>query len=355
MILAASIESRSAGRLFLIAITLLLAACSVEPEPLKLTGASMGTRWHATIVPPPEGADAGRLQAGIQAQLDRVEQSMSTYRPSSEISLVNAAPVNTPVPVSGDFYAVLSTALAVGRQSSGAYDVTVGSLVDLWGFGASGPLDSVPEPRAVEMLATQGGHRHLRLDGESPSVLKQSALQLDFSSLAKGYGVDVVANWLQEQGIRRYLVEVGGEMRVAGLSHRGNNWQVAIEKPDSTGRSAAAGVSLTDSAIATSGDYRNYFELEGKRYSHLIDPRTGWPVAHDLVSVTVIHPSAMLADAWATALTVLGFDDAMVVAQEQGLAVYFIQRDGDSLRYRHTAEFSPYLVVQQQQGEGARE
>jgi thiamine biosynthesis lipoprotein len=221
----------------------------------------------------------------------------------------------------------------------------VGSLVELWGFGASGPRDGAPSAQNVEALVAVAGHRNLRLDSESLSVLKDTELALDFSSVAKGYGVDVVANWLQEQGVRRYLVEVGGEMRVSGLSHRGDAWQVAIEKPDSAIRTAAAGIALTDGAIATSGDYRNFFELDGRRYSHLIDPRTGWPVAHDLVSVTVIHPSAMLADAWATALTVLGAEAARVVAQQQGLAVYFIQRDGESLRYSHTAEFSPFLVV----------
>ena len=305
----------------------------------------MGTTWHATLVPPLEGIDAERIQAGIQAQLERVEQSMSTYRPASEISRFNAAPVDVWLPVSADFFAVLSAALEVGRESGGAYDVTVGSLVELWGFGASGPRDGVPSLHAVETLVAAGGHDKLRLDRESVSVLKQAELVLDFSSLAKGYGVDVVANWLHEQGVQRYLVEVGGEMRVAGLSHRGDTWQVAIEKPDSTIRSAAAGIALTDNAIATSGDYRNFFELDGRRYSHLIDPRTGWPVEHDLVSVTVVHPSAMLADAWATALTVLGAEAAMAVAQRQRLAVYFIQRDGESLHYSHTQEFSPFLVV----------
>ncbi len=347
--------SHSREWLLCFGVAVLLAACSRAPAPVKLAGDSMGTTWHATLVPPPEGVDTEALRAGIQAQLDRVEESMSTYRPASEISRVNAAPVATWVPVSHDFYTVLSTALAVGRSSRGAYDVTVGSLVDLWGFGASGPRGEAPSVAAVEARLAAGGHRNLRLDGESLSVLKQTDLSLDFSSLAKGYGVDVVADWLQGQGLQRYLLEVGGEMRVAGLSHRGDAWQVAIEKPDSAIRSAAAGIALTDRAIATSGDYRNFFELDGRRYSHLIDPRTGWPVAHDLVSVTVVHPSAMLADAWATALTVLGAQAAMAVAREQELAVYFIQRNGDALQYSHTAEFSPYLVVEQQQGEDARE
>jgi len=347
MILAGKPASHSLEWLFCIAFALLLTACSQTPEPARLAGASMGTTWHVTVVPPTEELDLERLHAGIQAQLDRVEQSMSTYRSSSEISRVNAEAAGAWIPVSADFYAVLSAALAVGRDSGGAYDVTVGSLVDLWGFGAAGARTDVPSAQAIDELIASGGHRNLRLDGDAMSVLKQTPLALDFSSLAKGYGVDQVAEWLQAQGIQRYLVEVGGEMRVAGLSHRGDPWQVAIEKPDSGTRSAAAGITLTDRAIATSGDYRNFFELEGKRYSHLIDPRNGRPTAHDLVSVTVIHPSAMLADAWATALTVLGAQAATTVAKERGLAVYFIQRDGDALRYSHTAEFSPYLVVEE--------
>jgi thiamine biosynthesis lipoprotein len=160
--------------------------------------------------------------------------------------------------------------------------------------------------------------------------------------------VDQVANWLAGQGLRRFLVEVGGEMRMSGMSGRGDPWRVAIEQPDSAGRSVATAISLTDVSVATSGDYRNYFEVAGKRYSHSIDPRTGYPVAHDLVSVTVVHPSAMLADAWATALTVLGAEQAMVVAQAEALAVYFIRSTGEDFVHSHTAAFAVYLAEAQQ-------
>ena len=163
------------------------------------------------------------------------------------------------------------------------------------------------------------------------------------SSLAKGYAVDRVAEWLSAQGIRRYMVEVGGEMRLSGLSGRGDPWRIAIEEPKTSERSIAITLSLTDMAIATSGDYRNYFEAEGRRYSHSIDPKTGYPVTHDLVSVTVVHQSCMMADAWATALTVLGAEKAMAVAQAQGLAVYFIRRLDDEFVHSHTPLFSAYL------------
>jgi thiamine biosynthesis lipoprotein len=169
-------------------------------------------------------------------------------------------------------------------------------------------------------------------------------VELDFSSLAKGYAVDEVARALRARGVARYLVEVGGEMIVAGLSPRGDPWQIAIEQPVPGARAIAAALRLTDIAVATSGDYRNFFEYEGKRYSHSIDPRTGYPVDHELVSVTVLHESAMQADAWATALTVLGLDAALVLAREQSLAVYCIaQRDGE-LVHRYTEQMAPYLA-----------
>jgi thiamine biosynthesis lipoprotein len=268
---------------------------------------------------------------------------MSTYREDSEISRFNAAGVDQWFAVSPGFYTVLSAAMAVGWQSHGAYDVTVGPLVDLWGFGPPGPVTTPPPEDAIARVLEQVGQDHLRLDGDGRRLLKRSPVRLDFSSIAKGYGVDRVAQWLGAQGVERYLVEVGGEMRLAGMSSRGDPWRIAIEKPDSGDRSAEQAIRLTDMGVATSGDYRNYFEIDGKRYSHSIDPRTGYPVAHDLVSVTVLHPSCMIADAWATALVVLGYEQAMAVAQEQGLAVYFIRRRGDTFIDSHTPAFEPYL------------
>ena len=346
MISAGKPKSHSAEWLFCIVLGCLLTGCADGVQLERLSGATMGTTWNVSYVPTTEDRSRGALQAGIQRELDRVVQSMSTYLSDSEITRFNALPENTWFEVSNEFYSVLSTAMVVGRQSRGAYDVTIGPLVDLWGFGPASRADLPPGQQEIDDLLSSVGQRHLRLDGEGVRVSKQTRLALDFSSLAKGYAVDKVALWLQEQGIYRYLVEVGGEMRVSGLSHRGDNWHVAIEQPDFSTRSAAATISITDSSVATSGDYRNFVELEGKRYSHSIDPRTGWPIRHDLVSVTVIHPSAMLADAWATALIVLGGEEAEAVAQEQGLAVYFIRRKGDSLEHSYTVEFSPYLAVQ---------
>ncbi len=340
-------ESHSKGWLFCFWLLLAaaLAGCGRSTEVVQLAGATMGTTWHTTYVPGPGAPGEAAVLALIEAQLEAVNASMSTYRADSEISRFNAAPAERWVEVSEPFYAVLATALQVGRASEGAYDVTVGPLVELWGFGPGAPAeDRIPAPDEIEALRAVVGQDKLRLDGEAVRVRKLAPLRLDFSSLAKGYAVDRVADALLERGIDRFLVEVGGEMRVAGMSGRGDPWRVAIEQPQAGQRGIAAAVELTDTSVATSGDYRNFFEIDGRRYSHSIDPRTGRPVAHELVSVTVVHPSAMLADAWATALVVLGPERAAAVAQQQGLAVYFIASDGETFAHSHTAAFEPYLA-----------
>jgi len=323
--------------------SLCLAGCDKGPAAVQLAGDTMGTTWHVTVINPPRDVPQEGLQRGIEEQLLKVNDSMSTYRDDSEISRFNAAAPYTWIPVSHDFYYVLSTALRVGRQSQGAYDVSVAPLVELWGFGPKPGADALPTEQLIADMLQRVGQDNIRLDDEVQAVMKLSDLSLDFSSLAKGYAVDVVAKWLAQQGISRALVEVGGEMKMSGMSGRGDPWRVAIERPDSGSRSVAAAISLTDNAVATSGNYRNYFEVDGKRYSHTIDPRTGRPVTHDLVSVTVVHSSAMLADAWATALTVLGAEQAMAVAQSQGLAVYFIRSTAGEFLHSHTAAFSGYL------------
>ena len=326
-----------------VAFTLAVVGCARSDSLLKLNGHTMGTTWHITLMlPAGKGLEEQHLLNGVETILESVNDSMSTYREDSEISRFNRSPVAEWFQVSAEFYQVLSAAMAIGWQSGGAYDVTVGPLVNLWGFG---PAGQVPEPPAAETITAtlrRVGQDFLRVDGEGYRLRKDADVYLDLSSIAKGYAVDEVARWLTGEGVEHYLVEVGGEMRLSGLSPRGDSWRVAIEQPQLGAVGIAQAIEVGNVGVATSGDYRNFFEVDGVRYSHTIDPRSGLPVAHELVSVTVVHPSTMMADAWATALTVLGADDAFSVAEAQGLAVYLIHRDGVGFSTRSREAFAPY-------------
>ena len=338
-----SLQSHSREWLFCLLALFFLVGCDRQIPPIQLGGDIMGTTWGVSYIEGPPELTPRQVQAGVEALLARVNLSMSTYRTDSEISEFNAVDTQTWFSSSAEFFAVLKAALDVGQKSKGAYDVTVGALVDLWGFGPGNMIEDPPAKDEIADLMSGVGQANLRLDVQNGRILKQSNLSVDVSSLAKGYAVDRVAEWLSAQGVSRYMVEVGGEMRLSGLSGRGDPWRIAIEQPKVSDRAIAITLSLTDVSIATSGDYRNYFEAEGRRYSHSIDPRTGYPVTHDLVSVTVVHQSCMMADAWATALTVLGAKDAMAVAQAQGLAVYFIRRLDDEFVHSQTPLFAAYL------------
>ncbi len=342
MLPARARNHRPARWFFFGALLALLAACGGEPQVLRLEGRTMGTSWHLTV---PGGAAAeAALQTAIDAELEAVNDSMSTWLEDSEISRFNRLPPGQGMTVSPRFAAVLEAALAIGAASGGAYDVTVAPLVDLWGFGPEGPREGVPDPAAVAETRARVGQDKLAWNREHRRLEKRAAIALDFSSIAKGYAVDRVAGILETGGFKNYLVEIGGEMRVSGRSPRGDRWRVAVERPEAGARAVARGIELSDRAIATSGDYRNFFTVGGERYSHMIDPRSGNPVTHDLVSVTVVAESCMLADGWATALTVLGREAALAVAAEAGLAVYLLAREGEGFEEYSSPAFAPYLA-----------
>lgn len=327
----------------LLAPALLLAGCAREsgPEVLRLQGGTMGTTWHVTAHPAPAaGADIGER---IEAELDAINQSMSTYLADSEISRFNALPPGQSMVVSEPFAEVLEAALEIGALSDGAYDVTVGPLVDLWGFGARDAPEATPDEAAIAQALALTGQQRLGWDAQERRLSKPLALRLDFSSIAKGYAVDRLARLLEQRGVSDYLVEIGGEVRVAGSSPRGDAWRIAIERPDLGARAVAEGLALTAASVATSGDYRNFLMLDGQRYAHIIDPRSGRPVTHELVSVTVVHPQCMVADGLATALTVLGPEQALALAEREGLAVYLISRAGEALETHFSSTFARYL------------
>jgi thiamine biosynthesis lipoprotein len=282
----------------------------------------MGTSWTAKVV---GGADTG----GIQAVLDGVVTEMSHWEPGSAISRFNRATPGEWQSLPPAFSRVLAAGLAVAEASGGAFDPAMGALADLWGFGPSGPRDGIPGDEAIAEALARSGRATIEHDPRLLSARRAARAQLDFSGIAKGYGVDAVAEHLLAHGHQDFLIEVGGELRGAGVKPDGQPWWVDLEAPPGT-LAAPIRIALHGLSIATSGDYRRYFLHDGRHYAHTLDPRAGVPLANNVVSVSVLHPECMLADAWATAITVLG-PEGMALAEREGLAVQMLTRDGELL------------------------
>ncbi len=329
-------------RLMIIGFVLALAGCEGNADYRRLGGSTMGTYYQVTARCP---ADPGQR---IEATLTEVNAQMSTYLPDSELSRLNRGPVGAWLPVSPAIAEVVSAAADLGEFSEGAFDITVGPLVDLWGFGAGsapGPDAGVPDDAALTQARTRVGMKHLEIRRDPPRLRRLAPVSMDLSAIAKGYGVDRVFEELMAMGCSDLLVDIGGEVRALGAGPSGADWRIGIEVPDPDSQGGVQRVvALGAGALATSGDYRNFFEVEGQRYSHTIDPRTGRPITHDLAAVTVAHASAMWADGWATALNVLGPDAGLRLAREQGLAALFIVRGEDGFQERYTEDFGALLT-----------
>jgi thiamine biosynthesis lipoprotein len=314
-----------------------------EPPPLtiEISGPTMGTGYSVKLDLPSLGAEEREvLSSAIRARLDEVNGLMSTYDPDSELSRFNASQSTDPQPMSASTLRVLEVAQRVSAASEGALDVTVGPLVDAWGFGPSEqPFAAPSEPELSELLERVGFQR-LTVDVDGGTLTKDHpGVVVDLSAVAKGYAVDRVAEILDSLGYHRYLVEVGGELRAGDAKRDGAPWRVAVETPDAAARAVFGVLDVTRQGIATSGDYRNFYELDGVEYAHLIDPRTARPVLHSGVSVSVLHVRAALADAWATALSVLGPEEGFDLAEREGLAALFISRSEDGFAARATTAF----------------
>lgn len=295
-----------------------------------LGGETMGTTWSVKLVAAPR-ADLHVLHYAIQSELDRIVAQMSTWEADSDISRFNQSAAGSWHTLPTDFFTVLACALEIAEASSGAYDPTVGSLVNAWGFGATGAARQVPDADVMSELRACVGWQRVAVRKKNSSAFQAGGVQLDLSAIAKGYGADCVARCLREQGIDSALVEVGGELHGHGRKPDGSAWQVLVESsPDEEADDSQAPrvIGLENRAIATSGDRWHAFEQEGVRYSHTIDPRTGHPVLHAPAAVTVVADDAMHADAWATALTVMGADQGFAFAQRKQLAARFMQRRG---------------------------
>lgn len=354
----------------LVILASLLSSCA-DSQPVEWTfnGTAMGTTWQATLVLPkaaskdnspginlattrvPPNQLQRQIQSAIEQLLDSINQLMSTYEPTSALSRFNATQstdwIDQPAPV----IALLRSAAAVSEKTQGAYDVTLGGLVNLWGFGSDRDYDASQTvlPDQVTQALDQVGFRLLQYSADDRQVRKQVAsLQVDLSSIAKGYTVDRVGDMLEDMGIDRYLFELGGEIRTRGLSAEDSAWVIALESPQlsgvESGLQAINAIAVHNAHIATSGDYRNYRELDGRRISHLIDGRTGYPVTNRLASVTVLHSSTELADVWATAFMLIGADAALTMADDADLAVSLTLREEGGFTTRNSRAFEAYLL-----------
>lgn len=310
---------------------LALSGCSRPSPPVTLGGiAFYSMAWQVKLRELPSGVTATALQAELQTELDAINRALSTYQPDTELMRFNASPVGTPVGVSPILLQALQPALAVSAATDGRYDVTIGPLVNLWGFGAQGRPERVPDAAAIAAARARVGWQHLQLDAATRELTRQRDLFVDLSSVGEGVAVDRLVAVLERRGVQDYLVGVAGTLRTRGLRPDGQSWQLAVEQPDGSGRVARRLNLPEGGAISTSGSYRNYFEQDGVRYSHTIDPRSGRPISHHGVSVTVMlapGKAVATADAWATALNVLGPQDGLVLANRLNLAALFIARE----------------------------
>jgi thiamine biosynthesis lipoprotein len=319
-----------------------------DREVLQLSGETMGTTYNVTVIGSDMDEDA--LSVAIEETLKSVNASMSNWDPNSEVSLFSASADTTPMQASQEFVTVIAAANTVHETSGGKFDVTLGPLIELWGFGPRTPESAIPSDTEIAAaLAQVGQARLLTLDETALTVAKfDPAVGINLSAIAKGYGVDAVATALQGFGITNYMVEIGGDLVTSGKNDQDQSWRIGIEKPDASAQSVQLIVPVSNYGLATSGDYRNFFEQDGIRYSHILDVTTGRPITHRTTSVTVVAETAMMADAWATAMLVLGRDAGLALAEAEDIAVFFISRDETGAEDAYiVSESSRFTEIQQ--------
>ncbi len=323
----------------------IISACQRAPDKLvTITGLTMGTTYSIKLISQNITLEKETIHANIEQILADINQSMSTYLSDSELSLLNQSKISDWQNLSKDLYFVIEHANNVSFVTKGAFDITVGPLVNLWGFGPDPFTREIPADQLIESTKQHSGYEKILFNKPLNQISKSDPdSYIDLSGIAKGFAVDKVANYLDGQGFQNYLVEIGGELIGKGINANREAWQIGIEQAKSLERSVQRIVSLNNIAMATSGDYRNYFEKKGIRYSHTIDPATGKPINHNLASVTVLDKSAMHADALATAFMVLGTDKTHTLANELGIAIYTLSKSGKGFEERYNDYFKTYL------------
>ncbi len=319
----------------LLLILLWQQSCSFIKQEYYFSGPTMGTTYHIKIISNSiRTGDINKINAGIDSVLNSINQQMSTYIFNSEISQLNAHESVQPFPVSAEFVQVVKRALYWSQKTNGAFDATIVPLLYLWGFGprqSTITVDNLPQSDDIAKCLVHVGYNKISVT-ENTIIKSDTAVKLDLNSIAKGYGVDAVFNYIESNGINSIMVEIGGEVRTKGKNKKNKPWVIAVEQPqlNGLGKKAVWGVvSLENKAMATSGDYRNYFSIDNVLFSHIIDPRSGYPTQAGIASATVIADNCMDADALATALLVLSVDEGMELIESlEGVEAGLILRSG---------------------------
>lgn len=323
----------------------LLNGCRQTSQWVPLNGSTMGTYYTVHYWSHSKLPTASALQQALEQRLVRINQLMSTYRPQAEISRFNQSQmIDQPFPMAVETLTVIREAVRIHQLTEGALDITMGPLVNLWGFGPTPPSPNrLPRDTDIDQYRTWTGINQLNLHQQAVSK-KIPQLSLDLSAIGKGYGVDYLADYLDELGIEHYLINIGGEIRCKGNNPQNQPWRIAIENPLDPAKPPVRSLGYSNGAMATSGDYRIYFEHENIRYAHTLDPRTGKPITHALISATVLHPSCMTADGLATAFLVLGPEKALSIANQQQIPLMLLIKTADGITERYSNAFQPYLT-----------
>ena len=328
-------------RFILLAVGLLMANPIYASSLVTVSGRAMGTTWTVKFIQPSIPLPPATVERSVAERLEQLEQLFSTYRPQSALSRFYAARSTEWIPVAAELVQVACESGRISELTKGAFDVTVWPLVQLWGFGSRRRTGSIPTQSEIAGARARVDWRRLEVR-TSPSALRKSepGVGVDFSSMAKGFSADEVSHLLTRLGVPNHLVQLGGDVKAGGVGPEGGGWRVAIENPSEPPTSPAHVVALRDMALSTSGDYRNSFFMDGRRYGHIIDPRRGEPVSGTLAAVSVVHASCATSSAWATALFVLGADEGIRIAEMQGIASRVLQRDDATMSVQTTAQYN---------------
>jgi len=332
--------------LYPLLISLLLASCDQigKIEMVTLDGSTMGTTYSVQLVKKHNATIDDSLAEEIKDILNSVDSVMSTWRSDSELSRINSNHSDQWINVSPDLLLILTMALSVSEKTNGAFDITVDPLIELWGFSSNEPISTIPDETSIKDSLQEVGYKNLIIDTQRGAIKKKKPISLNLSAIAKGFAVDKIAERLDKSGIDAYLIEVGGELRLKGDKPDRAGWKIAIDTPTTGGRQPHRLISVSDNSIATSGNYRNYYEIKGRHYSHTIDPVTGRPVTHNLASVTIMDKNTAYADALATAIMVMGFEKGFEFCKLNKIPAYFIIRNDGRFISKYTNQMEKYFI-----------